>query len=183
MYQIKKNIIQICLSKQYLPTEVLRTVYLALIQSVLQYGIIGWGGSGTSVLTPLILIQKRIIKICLKKPIEYPTELIFPEFNVMTVEQIYKLTLLKYFQKYRNVHVSDPHNYNTRRNKTLPLIEPKYSTSSGSKHSIYYGPRLYNSIIRSHPEIVHMNNKKFNKFIKNLISQFKSYFNLYLVDN
>ena len=39
----------------------IRIVYLALVQSIIQYGILVWGGIGKSNLTPLILLQKRII--------------------------------------------------------------------------------------------------------------------------
>ena len=82
-----------------MPVNVLRIVYLALVQSIIQYEVLGWGGIGKSNLTPLILLQKRIIKICLHKPLDYPTKLIYQEFGVLNIEQIYKYILLSYFQK------------------------------------------------------------------------------------
>ena len=94
---------QISILRSYFPVNVLRIVYLALVQSIIQYGVLGWGGIGKSNLTPLILLQKRIIKICLHKPLDYPTTLIYQEFGVLNIEQIYKYIyiyiLLCYFQK------------------------------------------------------------------------------------
>ena len=52
--------------RHILPISILRTVYLALVQSSIQYGIIAWGGTSKNALKPLILLQKRFIKICLK---------------------------------------------------------------------------------------------------------------------
>ena len=55
------------------------------------------GGTSKISLKPLILLQKRFIKICLKKSIDYPSKLIFSEFNVLNIDQIYKYTLLIFF--------------------------------------------------------------------------------------
>ena len=107
--RLRKTIHKFSILRSYLPVNVLRIVYLALVQSIIQYGILGWGGIGKSNLTPLILLQKRIIKICLHKPLDYPTKLIYQEFGVLNIEQIYKYILLSYFQKNRNNFKIVPH--------------------------------------------------------------------------
>lgn len=45
----------------------IRVIYKALVESILRYGIIGWGGVGETHLKPLNNIQKKIIKIIYKK--------------------------------------------------------------------------------------------------------------------
>ena len=138
-----KTIHKFSILRSYLPVNVLRIVYLALVQSIIQYGILGWGGIGKSNLTPLILLQKRIIKICLHKPLDYPTKLIYQEFGVLNIEQIYKYILLSYFQKNRNNFKIVPHYYSTRKNEVYFLQETKCHTTAGMKHSINFRPRLY----------------------------------------
>ena len=134
---------------------VLRVVYLALVQSVIQYGILGWGGNSKSNLSPLILLQKRIIKICLRKPLDYSTKLIYSEFDVPKIDQIYKHSLLIYFHKNRNNFTNDPHVHSTRQNCNyfLKVGLPKCHTTAGLKHSRNFGPRVYNSLIKANPEL------------------------------
>lgn len=52
----------------------IKTVYYALVQSVLQYDIVVWGAARTTVIHPLEIIQKTIIKIIFSKPLLYPTD-------------------------------------------------------------------------------------------------------------
>ena len=144
-------------------------MYLALVESIIQYGIIGWGGTTKSALTPLILLQKRIIKICLKKNMEYPTNLIFSELKVFTIDQIYNYYLLKFYHKNRNKFTAYPHNYSTRRNNTLTLVEPKCFTSAGLLHGTSLGPRLYNSKIKLQPKLATYSNTIFKHKIKKFI--------------
>lgn len=167
--RLRKTIYKFVNLRCYLPIRVLRNVYLAIIQSIIQYGIIVWGGSTKINLSPLNLLQKRIIKICLKKRFDYPTKLIYSEFNVFNIEQIYKYTLLKFYHKNRNKFVLQTHNYDTRRNINSTLVEPKCLTSAGLKHSINFGPRLYNALTKLHPELLTCNPLTYNKKIRNVL--------------
>ena len=42
----------------------------SLVQSVIEYGIIAWGGITKTIPNPLFLLQKHIIKICLRKSLD-----------------------------------------------------------------------------------------------------------------
>jgi hypothetical protein len=66
----------------------IKTVYYALIQSIMQYGIIGWGGAYTTNLHPLFIIQKKkkIAKIIFKKPRTYPSKFVFKELGVLSIK-------------------------------------------------------------------------------------------------
>lgn len=102
-----------------MPNYVLRVVYLALFQLVVQYGIIGWSGIAKTILTPLILLQKRIIKICLNKPLDYPTQFIYSECKVLNIDKIYKHTLLIHFHKNRMKFITDTHVHNRKSSSNL----------------------------------------------------------------
>ena len=97
----------------------LRNVYFAIFQSIIQHGIIAWGGSTKTNLNSLHLLQKRIIKICLKKRFDYATKLIYSEYYVFNSEQVYKYSLLKLYHKNRNQFILQAHNHDTRRKVEL----------------------------------------------------------------
>src|SRR5204862_86131 len=67
--------------REVLAQQQLRTVYFAYVQSVLQYGILAWGGALPSIMEPLAVSQRSIMKTILKKRIRFPTIDLFNEFQ------------------------------------------------------------------------------------------------------
>ena len=57
--------------------------------------------------------------------------------------------------------------FNTRRNTSIPFIEPKCKTEMSLRHSSGFGPRLYrpNNFIKKNPDLKTFNNKLFKKKI------------------
>ena len=99
---------------------------------------------------------------------DYPTCLIYKEFDVLNIKQTYIYTLLKYYHKY-NIYYD--HGYRTRRNtKTHPIFEPKCNTEAGLRHSSGFGTRLYNNFVNKHPNLISMNIKLFKKHALKLIT-------------
>lgn len=50
------------------PIHVVRTVYLALYQALLQYGLLIFsGGLSANALKPLLIQKRQIVRICLQK--------------------------------------------------------------------------------------------------------------------
>jgi hypothetical protein len=70
-------------SSKILHIDLINNVYYAYVQSVLQFGILAWGGGFKSILAPIDIMQKAIIKIALRKPRRYPTDAVFNEFKVL----------------------------------------------------------------------------------------------------
>lgn len=73
------------------PTKTLRTIYLGLCQSVLQYGIAIWGAAAKSTLIEVERAQRAVIKVALRKPFRYPTDLIYKDFEVLRVRHLFIL--------------------------------------------------------------------------------------------
>ena len=113
--------------------------------------------------------ERLKLQCSLHKPLDYPTKLIHQEFGVLNIEQTYKYILLSYFQKNRSNFKIVPHYYSTRKNELYFLQETKCHTTAGMKHSINFGPRLYNSLIKSNPELHEISKTKFKKKIRVLI--------------
>ncbi|CAH0555247.1 unnamed protein product, partial [Brassicogethes aeneus] len=82
------------LLKPILSIPQLHTVYDALVESHLRYGILGWGGVYKSILRDLEVAQKRILKIIQGVEITYPTDDLFQESRKMDCRQLYYLNLL-----------------------------------------------------------------------------------------
>lgn len=66
---LKSKIFKFYKLNRILPIEVICTVYESLytIKSIMQYGLIIWGGCADNVIRPLIMQQNLAVKICLNK--------------------------------------------------------------------------------------------------------------------
>ncbi|KAJ4438248.1 hypothetical protein ANN_14187 [Periplaneta americana] len=85
---------------------------------------------------------------------ELPTNLIYTDFKVLTIEEIYKYNLLTYYHRNIKKHKSNRHEYRTPRQKsTFPLIESKCHTTAALKHGASFDPRLYNKITNHFPNL------------------------------
>lgn len=120
----------------------LKNTYYALCQSILCYGIIGWGGCASTILRPLEVAQKCILKIIERKPYRYPTDQLYKECNILIPRLLYiKIALIhaKFKMPLINVRVRL-----TRAAKNDDMIVPRTCTTFGQRHFNFIAPRMYN---------------------------------------
>lgn len=86
-------------AKKVLDQPVLRMVYFAMTQSILQYGIIAWVGLEMVAYNKIQTAQKIIIKIILNRPKKYSSEHIFKEFKVFNIKQLFYRNSLYFIYK------------------------------------------------------------------------------------
>ena len=116
-----------------------------MIQSQLQYRILGWGGVNKNHLINLINTQKWILKFIFSKPYTYPTELLFNESEMFDLRQLFCLEILKNSYKNKVMHSSIDHEYETRfKQDNCP--EPRANKTVGQKSYCYLAPRLLNML-------------------------------------
>lgn len=127
--------------KQYLGINQLKTIYFALIQSHLSYGIIGWGAVANCYLYKLNVLQKWFLKIILNKTYTYSSDSLFQEMNVMGVRQLYGCSILINLQKTKNIDFKN-HDYDTR-SKNIITKKPKVHKTVGIKNHTYLSAKLY----------------------------------------
>lgn len=132
--------------RQILMTPHLIAIYKALVESILRYGIIGWGGAGVSYLTPLQNLQKRFLKIIYGKNILYPTELLFQNSELFSIRQLYCYATLIYQYKNKHNHDHFTHDYSTRGKQQDGIKVKKMTKSIGQKYYVYIGERLFNML-------------------------------------
>jgi hypothetical protein len=104
----------------------LRLIYLALIEPIISYGIIGRGGSYDNALSRLQTSQNTLIKIALNKNKTYHTKQLYEEFNVLNIKCLYLKSVVLFLKKY-NVPLPVYHNVYTR------FAKDHYTTHCPSK--------------------------------------------------
>lgn len=129
--------------KDFLSLQHLKTLYFALVQSQLSYGIIGWGGVNDCYLENLNVLQKWILKIIYEKEISFPSDRLFKEATVFDIRQIFCQHII--MDIYKNKISIEPiqHAYHTR-NKENNLLMPRCGKTIGQRSCDYLGPRIYN---------------------------------------
>ena len=87
------------------------------------YGLIVWEGCYNSIINKLQVIQKRILKIILRKPIRFHTNQLFNETQILNINQLYHHQICKYIYSHRKEILHIDHHYATR-------LKPKSSSKS-----------------------------------------------------
>ena len=100
----------------------LKQAYFAYCQSLFLYGLIGLGGAGKTILEPLNVTQKSVIKAALGLGRRHPSEELYNTFNVLNIRQLYIKTLLLYVKK-NHLIIFTPihHGYETRHSRSVGI--------------------------------------------------------------
>lgn len=73
----------------------LRLIYLVLVEPIISYGIIDWGGPFDNVLSRLQITQNSIIRVAMKKDPRFHTKTLYKNFHVLNIKHLYlKLTVI-----------------------------------------------------------------------------------------
>lgn len=151
--------------RDIISTNQLCRFYYALVQSIISYGIIGWGGAADQRIEKVQILQKCILKIIWRKPMLYPSAQLFEECQVQSVKQLYYNAILKYIKKKPAIINTHDHVYNTR--KKTEAIPVKTNKRVGQRCFQYYVPKLFNLFHKFVSERnLHLHNGNYNKLCK-----------------
>lgn len=155
------------------PHYLLRSVYFSLIHSHLQYLAVLWFTAGVKV-NALKTLQNKAIKNIYSVPPRYSTENLYKNFNIMSVEKIYKYQVCLYIHqvihKTRHSNITfefrnEFHNYNTRIKNHINVTQV---SSKFASLSIYVtGVTLYNQLPN---HVKNYSTKKFKLYIRRMYS-------------
>ena len=167
--------------KRYLPQNILKMIYTSIIQSNLNYCILAWGYNCGR----LKKLQKRAIRLITDSPYNSHTSPIFKQLNILQLEDMFKVNMLKWYYQFKNKKLpfyfnsfefpthENIHNYNTRnrRNVVNPLSRIQASKKCLRNH-IHVVLKLFSIIVL---EKVDTHSKKgFITYAKNhLISNYQ----------
>ena len=100
--------------------KTLQTLYFAFIYPYLLYNAIIWGSASVTVLKPLIVLQKRSIRLIHNLRYRDSTNSIFKEFKYLRVDELHTYMICLFMYKFTK--------------KQLPSIFDKYFISNSSIH-------------------------------------------------
>ena len=151
------------------PESVLINLYYSLVYPHLIYWVLLWGNTASIHLEPLILAQKRIIRIITHSAYLAHTAPIFHRTKILCISNIYRYFIgIHMFKLQLSDSLPYPdHNYQTRyRRNVLPSFQ---RLTSSLKSISYNGPKIYNTIP------LPIRNSK-------TLTSFKSKYRQYLID-
>lgn len=73
----------------------LKTVYFAFIESIINYGLVIFGKAGTTIMHNLEIPQKWVIKVMLFKKRRYPTDLVYSDGKLFTINQLFVKSIIR----------------------------------------------------------------------------------------
>ena len=131
----------------FLPENILKTLYFSLIYAHFSYGITIWGSSADSILYRLNILNKRAIRIINKKHMYHHTKPLMKNMKIFDIKDIYFYNIGIFMSKILNDEcdnklylnkftlLSQHHSYTTRHSNCFQL--PKYRLSL-SQNSIFF---------------------------------------------
>ena len=144
--------------KPYLSLGTLKTVYTALAESLILYGVQVWGHAAETHISKITKLQKQILRSMLPQNVEIQSVDLFNYFNVLSVKLLfqYKIYLQYYFSnEYKMYQI---HSYSTR--KTEYLI-PRFNNNYGKSTLCVTVPILFNKLP---PQLRQLKNMKIIKY-------------------
>ena len=152
---ISKSIGIINKLKFLLPHTTLFLLYNSLVLPYLTYCNIVWANCGATKLDPILLLQKRALRICTGSTFLAHTDPLFLKLETLKVTDVHILQVAIFMFKYINKQLptsfnnyfcynSTIHSYPTRISENFHLINPKLLITH--KTIRHHGPDLWNNL-------------------------------------
>lgn len=126
--------------RNVLDPKQIKSTYYALCQSLCTYCIQSWGGTAKTILRPLEIAQRAVLKISSFRHFRYPTRLLYQNTKLLTIRQLYVLTtILKQHSELK----FDPILL-TKRNAIICHQSTQFKTAFSNRFYAFLGPYLYN---------------------------------------
>jgi len=160
--------------KNFLPRNIMTTLYYSFFYSYLNYGILLWGPSiSMGNLNRFVIMQKKAVRVIKNMSYTAHTGSSFKELKILKIQDVIDLEVLKF--TYSFIHRllpapllttfelnSDIHNYNTR-NKQNPR-PAQHKTAKFNRSYLTLSPRLWLTVLNDDKNCKTL--KTFSKAIK-----------------
>ena len=167
--------------RNYVDLHTLRILYCSLIYPHLQYCISGWGRATKSVLKPLSIIQKLVLRLIIKTPYRTPSAPLFFQLKILKIDDVYKLQIAKMIHFINNqnntwttsysIKLQKLHNHNTRVSSKYNFLISNIRTNLGKSLTAFAGAQVWREVPQS---IKSLSKAKFKKLYFNyFLEQYK----------
>ncbi|KAL0881630.1 hypothetical protein ABMA27_001456 [Loxostege sticticalis] len=124
--------------------RILKMVYLALCQPLINYCILAWGGASSEALIPLERAQRGVLKVALNKPMRYPTTALYNEAGVLSVRRLY---LVRVIVSVHKSVVNSKEYEQMLRKRVFKIPHPQQATSFAHRFEAFLFPHVYNKLV------------------------------------
>ena len=145
----------------YIPHTPIFSFFQLVFLTFVFYSNLVWGGTFFSHLQPLILLQKKIVRIINSAHYLQHTNPLFYQNRILKFQDIHFFTLAVFMFKNENSSIFyHPHLQNTR-NRELP--RPVFQHLTLTQHSVFFkGPTAWNSLPQTVRESRNLDRFKLN---------------------
>ena len=143
--------------RHLVPLESCISVYYSLFYSRISYGIMCWGSACPSVVNPIRVLQNKVIKAMLFKPIDTRIWPLLVETRILCIKDVFNLEIAKHVYKFyahflpdvfneQYTLVSNTHNYRTRSSINRNISVHRTNKEIGKRTSTVLGALVWNKI-------------------------------------
>lgn len=143
--------------KKIIPKSLKKTLYFAMVQSLLSYGIAIWGGVYRTNLLCLITKQKAFVRCIEGCGYRDHTEPLFTSLKILNLNELYCVNISKL------IHQNHKQLLDLQFTTTTKIFVPRVERSTTQRMFFYLGPKVYNTIPL---ELKNLTSKNFAKNIK-----------------
>ena len=118
-------------------------IYKALVEQLLRYGLVIWGGGYDSSMEQLTIIQNCIVKIMFRLPRLYATNQLYT-CDICSLRTLYVISTCKFLHKNPNLKQYVSNKYHTRANSNQLLNIPSFRKNVNHRFVNYLGIKFYN---------------------------------------
>lgn len=143
--RLRKLIHKFVQLREILDPKALKAVYYALVESLISYGIIIWGGAASITVDPVYKVQKLLLRVMNRKHPLYPSELLYRECEVLNIRQTFIYKAVIHLHTNPNIHQRRLHTHSTRIRDTQLLL-PKVNKTFTQRQANYAATKVYNQL-------------------------------------
>ena len=131
---------------RYAPTDILRIGYYSYVLPHLSYCMPLYGNTFSSLLQPLFILQKKVVRIISKSSYDAHSNPLFKQLQILPFYELVKYESCIYMYKHRNDFEVAHHNYATRHHDEYLIPFPHLSKYKRSLKCV--GPTIWNKLNR-----------------------------------
>ena len=158
------------------PLKVKLLIYNSLVASCLNYGIMCWGTSQSTLINKLQSMQNKVIRYMTNIPQSIRVEQKFKQLNILNIRELFFIETSKFMHKlskktlpgvFDECFMNIDHSHDTRSRVRTQYILPNPNTNLGKKSFKFFGIKIWSKLDQTTKSIT--NNKSFSTHLKKYI--------------
>ena len=155
--KIKRSVGILSKLRYYVNLDILINLYYSLIYPFLIYGLVVWGSTYPTNINPLLILQKRTLRIMTFSKFDEHSSPLFKQTNILKLFDLIKFQLSIFMYKFYNNQLplvfdsyflssKKVHPYNTRLSSRYAYAIPTVRTNYGIFNIKFVGAKVWNSL-------------------------------------